>query len=413
MNMHWWVDLPWKLKAVLGSMRRDLTEIRQAIAELKPLISALEQKQKDTTNDLRQEVIEKLRLLEETEMPLLAQLFRGEAQSIRDEAQSLRGEIREQGLLAETAARQSQRAAAETRIRSRLIPPLVREEGLSVLITNWNHARLLGLATASACAALDALPAGGEVLILDDASRDGSREVAHELARADERIGLILCDENLGLPRARNVLLCQARYKHAMILDSDNQLEPRGVATLYASSLETAAVLAFGNVLQVDESGSVVGVMSNERATPDLAKGNWIDAMVMVRTGRMLELGGYDCHWLYGLEDWELNLRLLRLGEPIVFVPVLVGKYRMSRLSMVNEAPATTRYQRVANVCRRGTHGFRAVSHVHSSSCSRVPVEKCWLACANAGLLGPTGRAAEPLAPESSGSDLGRSLELW
>ena len=357
MKIHWWIDLPWKLKAVLGSMRRDLAEIRQSIAELEPLFSTLERRQHESTSDFRRAVIDEIRLLRDTEISSLAQLLareidlrREETRMLKGQTQMLRGEIGEQGLLAETAARQSQRAAAEARIRSRLIPPVAREPGLSVLIPNWNHSRLLGLATASACGSLDALPTPGEVLILDDASRDESREVAQELAGADERIRLILVDENVGLPRARNILLGQARFEHAMLLDADNQLVPSGVAALYASTLETAAVLAYGNLLRVDETGAVMGVMSNECASPDLANANWIDAMVLVRTERILELGGYECHWVYGLEDWELNLRLLRLGEPFAFVPVLVGKYRTSRLSMVNEAPDSIRHRRIARM---------------------------------------------------------------
>ena len=73
------------------------------------------------------------------------------------------------------------------------------------------------------------------------------------------RIRLIASDENLGLPRARNVLLSQARFEHAMILDSDNQLVPSGIATLYAAACHTEAVLAYGNILKVDQSGSVIG----------------------------------------------------------------------------------------------------------------------------------------------------------
>ena len=208
-----------------------------------------------------------------------------------------------------------------------------------------------------------ALPVPGEVLILDDASRDGSREVAQELARADERIRLIQSDENLGLPRARNVLLSQARFEHAMILDSDNQLVPSGIATLYASARQTGAVLAYGNILKVDQSGSVMGVMSNERVTANLLKENWIDAMVLVRTDRLLELGGYDCQWLYGLEDWELNQRLFSLGEPMVFVPVLVGKYTTSPDSMSHEAPLSSRYRRGLRIFgSRGRCGFSAIT---------------------------------------------------
>ena len=157
-----------------------------------------------------------------------------------EEMSSLRevllGEIREQGLLMETAARFSPRAAAETeapRPARTSASPRSRCERADHLL---EPCRPSAAAVASAVATLEALPVPGEVLILDDASRDGSREVAQELARADERIRVIASDENLGLPRARNVLLSQARFEHAMILDSDNQLVPSGVATLYASA---------------------------------------------------------------------------------------------------------------------------------------------------------------------------------
>jgi glycosyltransferase involved in cell wall biosynthesis len=249
------------------------------------------------------------------------------------------GEIREQGLLTEFAARSSQRAAAEMKLRGLLTPPLARQPGVSVLITCWNHVGSLGRAVASAVAALDYLPVPGEVLILDDASRDGSREVALDLARSDQRIRLIPSDANLGLPRARNVLLSQAVFEHSMILDSDNQLVPDDIAALHASARQTGAVVAYGNIVEIDQAGSVLGVLSNERVSVDLRNQNSIDAMVLVQTERLLELGGYDSQWLYGLEDWELNRRLFSLGEPTVFVPVLVGKYTKSPLSMLNEAP--------------------------------------------------------------------------
>src|SRR5208337_2141733 len=302
------VRLPWKMQEVLRSMRRDLADSRR-------MISVLELRHGEMTEE------------------------------ISSLSERLLGEIREQGLLMETAARFATRAAAEMKLRNQLTPPPPRAAGVSVLITCWNHAGFLRRSVASAIATLESLPVPGEVLILDDASRDGSREVAQELARTDERIRLIQSDENLGLARARNVLLSQARFEHAMILDSDNQLVPSGIATLYVSARQTGAVLAYGNVLKVDQCGSVLGVMSNERVTANLLKENWIDAMVLVRTHRLLELGGYDCQWA-SLQDWELNQRLFSLGELMVFVPVLVGKYTTLPLSMLREAPLSSRLRR-------------------------------------------------------------------
>jgi polysaccharide pyruvyl transferase WcaK-like protein len=350
MKLKSWVRLPWKIKEVLRSMRRDLADSRRMMVELSQMISVLEFRHGELTEEMS---------------------------SLRER---LLGEVREQGLLTETAVRSATRAAAEMKLRNQLTPPSPREAGVSVLITCWNHAGFLRRSVASAIATLESLPVPGEVLILDDASRDGSREVAQELARADERLRLIQSDENLGLPRARNVLLSQARFEHAMILDSDNQLVPSGIATLYDSARETAAVLAYGNILKVDQGGSVMGVMSNERVTANLQRENWIDAMALVRTDRLLELGGYECQWLYGLEDWELNQRLYCLCEPMVFVPVLVGKHTTLPLSMVHEAPLSSRYRRAWRIfgCVDATDSSRYRACIHHPAIGTLWASTGW-----------------------------------
>jgi polysaccharide pyruvyl transferase WcaK-like protein len=386
MNIKRLVRLPWKLKDVLRSMRQDLADSRRTMAELLQLISALELRHGDLKLrhgdlELRHgELTEELRRERQEERTLDLGRERRREEEMSWLRETLLGEIREQGLLMETAARFLPRAAAEMKLRNQLTPPHHREAGLSVLITCWNHAGFLGRSVATAVATLESLLVPGEVLILDDASRDGSREVAQELARADERIRLIPSDENLGLPRARNVLLSQAQFEHAMILDSDNQLVPSGIATLYAAARQTGAVLAYGNILQVDESGSVMGVISNERVTANLVKENWIDAMILVRTDRLLELGGYDWQWLYGLEDWELNLRLFSLREPMVFVPVLVGKYTTLPLSMLREAPSSTRYRRALRIfaCVDATDSARYRACIHHPALGTIWASAGW-----------------------------------
>ena len=152
-----------------------LTEIRQ-------LLAAQEQKQRQLIDELRHQQ-------------------QAEVATIR---QALLDELREQGLLADTAARQLPRAAAEAKLRATLVPPTSRTAGVSVLIPCWNHAGFIRRSVTSALATLDALPVRGEVLVLDDASRDGGREIVQELVRQDDRIRLIASDENLGLPRAEH-----------------------------------------------------------------------------------------------------------------------------------------------------------------------------------------------------------------
>ncbi len=168
-----------------------------------------------------------------------------------------------------------------------------------------------------------------------------------ELAEADQRVRPFRPAANLGLPRARNVLLCQARCRHAMLLDADNRLVPQGVATLYAAARDTGATMTYGPVAIVGASGEALGLVSCERPGPALAEMNRVDAMVLVRTERLLALGGYEPDLVYGVEDWELNLRLLRHGEPVACVPTLVGVYRSSALSMVNDAELPLRTRRL------------------------------------------------------------------
>src|SRR5947199_9783525 len=87
-------------------------------------------------------------------------------------------------------------------------------------------------------------------------------------------------------------------------------------------------------------------MLSNDRIGPQLLDQNYIDALVILRTGRLLELNGYNTDRAIGFDDWELNVRLLHRGEPLVFVPTIVGLYRRYALSMVHDAACLSRRSR-------------------------------------------------------------------
>ncbi len=197
-----------------------------------------------------------------------------------------------------------------------------------------------------------------------------------------------------------------------MILDSDNQLVPSGIATLYAAACQTKAVLAYGNIVQVDQSGSVIGVVGNERASANLLTENWIDAMALVRTGRLLELGGYDIQWLHGLEDWELNQRLFSLCEPMVFVPVLVGKYTTLPLSMLREAPLTLRYRRGLRIFGSvdASDQARRCARIYHPAIGTIWASDEWSSPAPARRHRSRQSRTGPVAHQGSGGYLGRGV---
>nr|WP_275672552.1 glycosyltransferase family 2 protein [Thermomonas flagellata] len=75
--------------------------------------------------------------------------------------------------------------------------------------------------------------AGVEILVLDDAGRDGSWAKVEALAAAHPgRLRLLRHPQNRGIAAARNTLLAQARGAYVWFLDSDDVLFPSALAAV-------------------------------------------------------------------------------------------------------------------------------------------------------------------------------------
>ncbi len=76
-----------------------------------------------------------------------------------------------------------------------------------------------------------------EILVVDDGSRDGTRALAEEMARADGRIRPIHQD-NGGVSSARNAALKVCRGKYIRFVDADDVLPPDSMTTLLSGMRE-------------------------------------------------------------------------------------------------------------------------------------------------------------------------------
>lgn len=106
------------------------------------------------------------------------------------------------------------------------------EPWLSILIPVYNVAPYLRCCVQS----IPSQPAAGvEILLVDDGSTDGSRELAAQLcAEQPEVMRLLLHERNRGLSAARNTLLDAATGRHVWFVDSDDQMLPGALAALRA-----------------------------------------------------------------------------------------------------------------------------------------------------------------------------------
>jgi glycosyltransferase involved in cell wall biosynthesis len=208
---------------------------------------------------------------------------------------------------------------------------------VSVCVPLFDHAGHVGAALDSVLAQTAA--ADLELLVLDDASTDdGAAVVERRLAQAAVPARLLSRRVNAGLPAARNLLLAHARAPYALMLDADNVLFPHAAERL-ASALDAdpAAAFAFGLVgIFRDERPD--GLLSHYPWLPEqLPAFNWIDALALLRTRAVLDLGGFATdERLHGWEDYDLWCRVAETGGHGAHVPQPIGRYRRMMGSMVS-----------------------------------------------------------------------------
>lgn len=128
-------------------------------------------------------------------------------------------------------------AAADGRSTDR--PPLV-----SIAVPCFNGEGYVGDAIASA---LGQTYPDIEIIVVDDASTDGSPEVIRAAAALDCRLRPIFLEENGGPAAARNAALAAARGEWITLLDADDLYRPDRIERLLALARLTGADLVVDN----------------------------------------------------------------------------------------------------------------------------------------------------------------------
>jgi hypothetical protein len=203
---------------------------------------------------------------------------------------------------------------------------------LSIVIVNWNAGPALDACVESVAA--DGLD-GREVLVVDNASTDGSAAAAH--AR-HPWLRLVETGSNLGFAAGANRGAAAARGATLVFLNPDARVLPGALATLVAGlDLAPGAGIAGGGL--VDEGGRWQPASARFGVVPHLLldttigrlparrrrgphRVDWVYGTFMaVRRDLFSQLGGFDTrHFLYG-EDLDLCHRAARLGARTIHVP--------------------------------------------------------------------------------------------
>jgi hypothetical protein len=208
----------------------------------------------------------------------------------------------------------------------------------SIIMALYNHADYVVDALDSMAASDDTEPF--EIIVVDDGSTDRSRSVVHDWMAAHPHVParLVAHRVNQGLPFARNTALGFARGRYTFVLDADNEVYPQALRRLRTALEEDpAASFAYGLLEVFDADGPAVLLDIWPWQPWRLVRGNYIDAMALIRTEHLRSLGGYTTdRRLYGWEDYDVWCRTAEAGGHGVQVANFVARYRLSATSMVS-----------------------------------------------------------------------------
>lgn len=149
-----------------------------------------------------------------------------------------------------------------------------------------------------------------ELLLVDDASTDRTREAAEKLAKADERITVINSKKNKGVSAARNKGLKKACGKYILFLDPDDRYEHSMLDIYHDTIRETDAdIVVCGLIEEYEKKGKECYSISHSLPYRDA-----VGAADIARVGFSLEK-----ETMYGYPWNKAYKRSLLIAKDITF----------------------------------------------------------------------------------------------
>ncbi len=228
---------------------------------------------------------------------------------------------------------------------------------VSIIIPAYNSEKYLHGAIASALGqSYDNL----EVIVVDDASTDGTLEVARSFK--DQRLKIIQNQRNLGVSGARNHALKVAKGKWIALLDSDDWYAPERIAQLLLAANQHDADLVADDLYLVREGECYPWSTLLRENNHSLSSVELIDAVKFIESDRLPPVTA-DRTWSLGYtkplirkeflnqhnlnydedikvgEDFALYFKCLLRQARYIFVPQAYYFYRNRDFSLSTRTP--------------------------------------------------------------------------
>lgn len=219
---------------------------------------------------------------------------------------------------------------------------------LDIVIVNWNSRDMLARCLASIASVPDIREVKTRVIVVDNASTDGSLNEGADIEGLD--LLEIRNSANMGFAAACNQGAVAGSSDYILFLNPDTELQPGSLTTPVAfMEDEGNDRVAIAGVQLIDESGRVTRSCSRfptprlllnqalglDRILPGLAPGmmmnEWdhgdtrvvdqvMGAFLMIRRSVFEQLGGFDERFFVYFEDVDLSLRTREAGWSSIYL---------------------------------------------------------------------------------------------
>lgn len=241
---------------------------------------------------------------------------------------------------------------------------MTNEPLVSVYITNYNYERFIRESIKSV---LSQTLQDFELIIIDDGSKDGSREIIEEY-RENDKVTIIY-QQNKGLNITNNVAMRVAKGKYLMRLDADDYLVKDALEKMVALlEADDDLGLVFPDYYYVDAEGNKTGEERRHNFEKEVSLYDQPahGACTIIRLSFLKRIGGYNesftCQDGYDLWlKFIIHYSVMNINEPLFY-------YRRHGSNL------TTNEERILETRRAIKETFLDLSSIESSTIAVVPV---------------------------------------
>ena len=170
-----------------------------------------------------------------------------------------------------------------------------------------------------------------ECIIVNDGSLDNTEEIAQRWAKKDSRFRY-LKKENRGLSSARNFGIEHADGEWVLPLDADDKIS-ENYMQLAENEFDNGYKVIYCKVKRFGAKNGLWHLADFSLNT--LSKTNMIFCTAFFKKSDWQKIGGFDTKLIYGWEDWEFWISLLKNGGKVLKINEICFFYRIKENSMI------------------------------------------------------------------------------